>query len=61
MVVRGGHVARVAKLALALLRPPREEVALEHASKLELAGRGSLEALLRTGVGFDLGHSYSPA
>src|SRR5688572_4406227 len=58
MVVRGGHVARVTELALALLGAAGEQVALEHAGELELAGRGALEPLLRAGMGLYLGHSY---
>ena len=60
-MVRGGHVARVAKLALPLLRATSENVALEDAREFELAGGGTLEAFLRTGVGFNLGHSYVPS
>src|SRR5215207_4718329 len=61
MMVRSGHVARVAELALPLLGAAREQVALEHAGELELAGSGTLEAFLRAGVGFNLGHSCVPS
>src|SRR5512134_628684 len=55
-MMRGRNIRRVAKLALALLAPVREQVALEHAGKLELARRGLLEPLLGAGMSLDLGH-----
>src|SRR5690606_16642905 len=56
MMMRGRHVARVAELALALLAPVREQVALEDTLELELPRRGLLEPLLGAGMGLDLGH-----
>src|SRR5690349_7785895 len=55
-MVRGRHVAGLAELALPLLAAAREQVPLEHALELELAGRGALEAILGAGVSLDLGH-----
>src|SRR5688572_8767647 len=57
MMMRGRYVGRVAELALALLGPAREQVALEYARELELPRRGLLEPLLGAGVGLDLGHT----
>src|ERR1043165_5082165 len=54
--MRERHVRCVAQLALPLLRATRQQVALEHASKLELARRGLLEPLLGAGMSLDLGH-----
>src|SRR5690349_11340408 len=50
MVVSGRHVAGLAELALALLAPVRQQVALERPLKLELTRRGLLEPLLGAGV-----------
>src|SRR5688572_16939226 len=61
VVVRVRHVARSARLALALLGAAGQQVSLEHALELELAGGSSLEALLGTGVGLYLGHIASAA
>src|SRR5690242_17076951 len=54
--MRGRHVGRVPGLALALLAPVRQQVALEHVRELELTRRGLLEPLLGAGMGLDLGH-----
>src|ERR1044071_10177292 len=56
MMVRGHHVAGGAQLALALLAPAGQQVALEHPLVLELAGRRPLEPLLGAAMCLDLGH-----
>jgi hypothetical protein len=60
MLLAGADVLAVAGLTLALLRPAGQQVALERAAELELAGGGLLEPLLGTGVRLDLGHGSDP-
>jgi hypothetical protein len=50
------HVGAIPGLALHLLAPTREQVALEDVRELELARRGLLEPLLGAGMSLDLGH-----
>src|ERR1700759_5549546 len=59
VVVRGRHVAGVAELALPLLATAGQEMALERARELELAGGGLFKPLLGTGMSLDLGHGYT--